>query len=133
MIRQNPQFDQPAKVCEVFDNLYGNTFNWMTFTGLLVHMFREEREKGEALPQAVEDAYAVGMERLEGMDRYLAWHVEYEVIPIRKLIPSIRGRSNSYAGPGWGKGGQGPDAGVHPASGADESLLHRTGVAQPRP
>lgn len=85
MLKQNPEFEKPAKVCEAFDNLYGNTFNWMVFTGLLVHMIREERKKGE-LPAQMEEAYAAGMRELDAMDEYLKAHVEYEVIPIRSLI-----------------------------------------------
>lgn len=86
MIRENPEFERLALACEVFDNLYGNTFNWMTFTGLLVHMIREERKKQAKLPQCLEDAYAAGMKELDSMDACLAEHVEYEVIPIKTLI-----------------------------------------------
>lgn len=86
MIRQNPEFDRPARVCEVFDNLYGNTFNWMTFVGLLPHMIREERKKHSRLPEAVEAAYEAGRKELDDMDAYLREHVDYEVIPIKKLI-----------------------------------------------
>lgn len=86
MIRQNPEFDQPARVCEVFDNLYGNTFNWMTFLGLLVHMIREEEKKEPRLPQALVNAFEAGEKELDAMDAYLAEHVDYQVIPIRTLI-----------------------------------------------
>lgn len=86
MIRQNPEFDQPARVCEVFDNLYGNTFNWMTFLGLLVHMIREEQAKTPDLPEALQTSLTAGLAELDKMDAYLKAHVDYQVIPIRTLI-----------------------------------------------
>jgi hypothetical protein len=86
MIRQNPEFDQPARVCEVFDNLYGASFNWMTFVGLLVHMIRLEQEKNPVLPQVLEEAYQAGMEELDALETYVNENVTWQVIPIRKLV-----------------------------------------------
>lgn len=86
MIQQNPEFEQPAKICEVFDNLYGNTFNWMVFVGLLVHMIRQKQQEEGSLAPALEEAYGAGMKELDKMEGYLAEHVDYEVIPIKKLV-----------------------------------------------
>lgn len=85
-VAQNPEFDRPAKQCEVFDNFAGNTFNWMTFTGLLPHMIAEEREKNGTLPKALEQAYEAGMKKLDELEKEIAAQVDYEVIPIRKLV-----------------------------------------------
>ncbi len=86
MLRSNPEFERPARVCEVFDNLYGNVFNWMTFLGLLVHMIREEQKTKPQLPRSLEKAYEAGLQALDQMDAYLGEHVDYQVIPIRKLV-----------------------------------------------
>lgn len=85
-VAQNPEFDRPAKQCEVFDNFAGNTFNWMTFTGLMPHMIAEEREKNGTLPEALEQAYEAGMKKLDELEKEIAAQVDYEVIPIRKLV-----------------------------------------------
>ncbi|MDD3796522.1 MAG: M14 family zinc carboxypeptidase [Lachnospiraceae bacterium] len=117
MIQNDPQYDRRAKKCEVFDNLYGNTFKWMLFTGLLVHMIREkERELAEDKrnlenqngcknsdgrktrenqdgcdnwedrKQIFSEVYEAGQKELDQMEDYVTSHVDYEVIPIRKLV-----------------------------------------------
>lgn len=86
MIRRDPQYEQPARNCEVFDNLYGNTFNWMVFVGLLVHMLREKAGDGGRLSGIPGEVYAAGMRKLDEMERYITDHVDYEVIPIRRLV-----------------------------------------------
>lgn len=85
-IEQNPQLDRPARQCEIFDNGPGNTFNWMTFTGLLPHMIAEEREKKGTLPEALEQAYEAGEKKLDELEQEIASQVDYEIIPICKLV-----------------------------------------------
>ncbi|MDO4322194.1 MAG: M14 family zinc carboxypeptidase [Lachnospiraceae bacterium] len=86
-IQQDPKLQEPAKKSEAFDNLYGMTSVWMNFVGLLPHMIDElQRNTKDPLPAVLEDARRAGQKKLDEMEAYITDHVQYEVIPIRKLV-----------------------------------------------
>ena len=86
-ILQNPKLGEPAKKSEVFDNLYGMTSVWMNFVGLLPHMTSELQKNAKApLPEILEEVRQEGLKKLDEMEAYITDHVQYQVIPIRKLV-----------------------------------------------
>lgn len=86
-ILQNPKLGEPAKKSEVFDNLYGMTSVWMNFVGLLPHMISELQKNAKApLPEILEEVRQEGLKKLDEMEAYITDHVQYQVIPIRKLV-----------------------------------------------
>lgn len=78
----------PAKVSELFDNLYAWRFNAMCFLGLFSHMLRDALKENRSEPEraSIEEKLRLTDEELDRWSRELEANVNYKVIPIRDLI-----------------------------------------------
>ncbi len=93
MAKEDPDYQRPATKAEVFDNLYVNKFYSSLSYGMLIRMNEVEldrmKENGEnniekeaLLKKAVKEAEEAHLKLCE----YIEEHINYEVVPIRKLV-----------------------------------------------
>ena len=93
MVNENPDFDKMATVAEKFDNLLISKFYKTLSYGLLVRANETELlkmevnnednpEKKEVLEKAFNDA----LEKLKELSGILEEEIDYEVVPIKKLV-----------------------------------------------
>lgn len=93
MVETNPDFAKKATVAEKFDNLLISKFYKMLSLGLLVRANELELEKMEQnnehnpdKKEALKEAYNISLEKLKALSEVLEEKIDYEVIPIKKLI-----------------------------------------------
>lgn len=93
MVNENPDFQKMATVAEKFDNLLISKFYKMLSYGLLVRANESELDKmaksNEDHPQkkkALEKAFKVSEDRLKDLSVELEEKIDYEVVPIKKLV-----------------------------------------------
>ncbi len=93
MIEEDPNFAKMATVAEKFDNLLISRFYKTLSLGLLVRAHEVELEKMEETKEnnpekkeALEEAYNVSLDRLKSLSEVLEREIDYEVVPIKKLI-----------------------------------------------
>jgi hypothetical protein len=93
MINTNPDFAKMATVAEKFDNLLVSKFYKMLSYGLLVRANESElikmKERNEENPEkekALEEGFNIALKRLEELSKKLEQEINYEVVPIKKLI-----------------------------------------------
>ncbi len=93
MINTNPDFAKMATVAEKFDNLLISKFYKMLSYGLLVRANESElikmKERNEENPEkekALEEGFNIALKRLEELSKKLEQEINYEVVPIKKLI-----------------------------------------------
>ncbi len=93
MINTNPEFSEIATVAEKFDNLLITKFYKMLSYGLLVRSHETELEKMKENKEEniekqliLEDAFNVSLNRLKALSEKLEKEINYEVVPIKKLI-----------------------------------------------
>ncbi|NMB07359.1 MAG: zinc carboxypeptidase [Tissierellia bacterium] len=93
MVEEDPDFAKMATVAEKFDNLLVSKFYKMLSLGLLVRAHEMELEKMEEnkednseKKEALEKAYNTSLERLKNLSEVLEEKIDYEVVPIKKLI-----------------------------------------------
>ncbi|WP_053362317.1 M14 family zinc carboxypeptidase [Bacillus sp. FJAT-27251] len=89
----NPEFEQPAKVAEVFDNLYAAKFYNGLYLGLTVRACEYEIERLQGCGNRDEGAILVLKEAYEKVEGFLKEYCEaleselnYHFIPIQKLV-----------------------------------------------
>lgn len=93
MANEDPEYQRPATKAEVFDNLYVNKFYASLSYGMLIRMNEFEldkmKESGEIneekealLNQAVKDAEEAHRKLCE----YIEAQINYQVVPIKKLV-----------------------------------------------
>lgn len=93
MVNENPDYNRLATVAEKFDNLLVTKFYKMLSLGLLVRAneielekMKENNEDNKEKEQALEKAFNKALIKLEELSKYLEENMDYEVIPIKKLI-----------------------------------------------
>ena len=93
MIASNPDFAKPATVAEKFDNLLVKKFYKLLQYGMLIRANELELERmgaaGEVNPQkeaALTAAVAAATQEHKKLADYLEEAIDYEVVPIRKLV-----------------------------------------------
>lgn len=93
MINENPDYNRPATVAEKFDNLLVTKFYKMLSLGLLVRANEVELEKMEKNKEdnpekkrVLQKAYDQALSKLKELSEYLEENIDYEVVPIKKLI-----------------------------------------------
>ena len=90
MIENNPDFKRIATVAEEFDNLLVTRFYKMLSYGLLVRAVESAINKGENLEDEakikLESTFNLVESRLKDLSEYLETEMDYEVVPIKKLI-----------------------------------------------
>ena len=93
MVDENPDFARMATVAEKFDNLLISKFYKMLSYGLLVRANESEllkmKERNEDNPEkkkALEEAFKISEEKLKELSEELEEKIDYEVIPIKKLV-----------------------------------------------
>lgn len=100
--KQNPEFQKPATVAQVFDNLYVSRFFKATDTAMLLRACEYELQNKEKrgyttdqqalLQQALETCEASLKEECD----YLEEQMDYEVTPIQKLV-TVQAECGLYA------------------------------------
>lgn len=93
MVNTNPDFAKMATVAEKFDNLLVAKFYKMLSYGLLVRAHESElkkmKENNEVNPEKekdLEEAFNTALNRLKELSEKLEKEIDYEVVPIKKLI-----------------------------------------------
>jgi len=93
MVEGDPNFAKMATVAEKFDNLLVAKFYKMLSLGLLVRAHEMEIEKMEAnkednpnKKEALQEAFNISLERLKNLSEVLEKEINYEVVPIKKLV-----------------------------------------------
>lgn len=93
MANENPEFAKMATVAEKFDNLLITRFYKSLSYGLLVRANETELEKMKAAnednkekKEALEKAYKATEDRLKALSKELEEKINYEVVPIKKLV-----------------------------------------------
>ena len=93
MVNENPDFQKVATVAEKFDNLLISKFYKMLSYGLLVRANESELDRmasnNEDDPQkqkALKKAFKVSEDRLKDLSVELEEKIDYEVVPIKKLV-----------------------------------------------
>lgn len=93
MISENPDYNRAATVAEKFDNLLVAKFYKMLSYGLLVRAnefelenMRKNNEDNPEKKAKLEEAFNKSLSRLKELSDYLEKEIDYEVIPIKKLI-----------------------------------------------
>ena len=93
MIKSNPDFAKTATVAEKFDNLLIKKFYKLLQYGMLIRANELELERmkknGEANPEkeaALTAAAAAAEAEHKKLSDYLEKEIDYEVVPIRKLV-----------------------------------------------
>jgi len=93
MVNENPDYNRAATVAEKFDNLLVTKFYKMLSYGLLVRANESELENmkknNEDNPEkkaALEEAFNKSLSRLKELSEYLEKEIDYEIVPIKKLI-----------------------------------------------
>lgn len=89
----NPEFDKPAKMAEVFDNLYAAKFYNGLYLGLTVRTCKYEIERlqlsdnsNEEALSTLQEAHHIGEKLLEEYCSVLENELDYTFIPIQKLV-----------------------------------------------
>ncbi len=93
MISSNPDFSEIATVAEKFDNLLISQFYKMLSYGLLVRAheselekMKENKEENPEKNKELTDAFNESLERLKELSGKLEKEINYQVVPIKKLI-----------------------------------------------
>ncbi|SHK06130.1 M14 family zinc carboxypeptidase [Paramaledivibacter caminithermalis] len=93
MVSQNPEFAKKATVAEKFDNLLISKFYKMLSYGLLVRANESElqrmielNEDNQEKKNALKEAFEKSEERLKKLSIELEEKIDYEVVPIKKLV-----------------------------------------------
>ncbi len=93
MVNENPDFVKKATVAEKFDNLLIAKFYKMLSYGLLVRANESEllemKENGEDNPtkgKALKEEFELSEDKLKKLSQELEAKINYEVVPIKKLI-----------------------------------------------
>lgn len=93
MVNQRPEFSRKATVAEKFDNLLVSKFYKMLSYGLLVRANESElqamesaNEVNDEKRQALQRAYEQAERHLKELSSQLETQIDYEVVPIKKLV-----------------------------------------------
>ncbi len=93
MVNENPDFAKVATVAEKFDNLLVSKFYKMLSYGLLVRAneyellkMKDNNEDNPKKEKALEEAFNSAEEKLKELSEFLEKEIDYEVIPIKKLV-----------------------------------------------
>lgn len=93
MVNENPDFAKLATVAEKFDNLLITKFYKMLSYGLLIRAnesellkMEENKEDNPEKKKVLEEAFKSAEERLNKLSEVLEKEINYEVVPIKKLI-----------------------------------------------
>lgn len=93
MVNENPDFAKMATVAEKFDNLLITKFYKMLSYGLLIRAnesellkMKENKEDNPEKKKVLEEAFKSAEERLNKLSEVLEKEINYEVVPIKKLI-----------------------------------------------
>lgn len=93
MVTENPEFAKKATVAEKFDNLLVSKFYKMLSYGLLVRAnesellkMAEKNEDNQEKIKALQEAFECSEEKLKELSIELEEKINYEVVPIKKLV-----------------------------------------------
>lgn len=93
MVNENPDFSKTATVAEKFDNLLISKFYKMLSYGLLVRAnetelikMKEKNEDDSEKKRVLKKAFNISEEKLKELSEVLEEEINYEVVPIKKLI-----------------------------------------------
>lgn len=93
MVNENPDYNRLATVAEKFDNLLVTKFYKMLSLGLLVRAnetelenMKKNNENNLEKERALEEGYNKALAKLKELSQYLEENIDYEVVPIKKLI-----------------------------------------------
>lgn len=93
MIEENPEYQKTATVAEKFDNLLVSKFYKALSYGMLIRAnelelerMKESGENNAAKEEALQRAAKVAKQAHKELTDYLEQNIDYEVVPIKKLV-----------------------------------------------
>ena len=93
MIEENPEYQMKATVAEKFDNLLVSKFYKALSYGMLIRAnelelerMKEAGENNAAKEEALQRAAEVAKQAHKELTDYLEQNIDYEVVPIKKLV-----------------------------------------------
>ena len=93
MYEESPEYQKLATVAEKYDSLLMRPFYTMLVFGMLVRMnesalaeMEKSGEQNEAKKNALQNAFRAAEEEFNRRARYLEENIDYQVIPIKKLV-----------------------------------------------